>query len=124
LFCSVLALHPKAPPLFAIDNFDQALNPRTARDFTALFCEWLLDNDAAGLEGRQALLTTHNPLVLDGLPLHNDRVRLFAVDRNKRGHTVVNRVVVDKRLLESAESGTPLSQQWVNGHFGGVPSGV
>ncbi len=119
LFYSVLALHPKAPRLFAIDNFDQALNPRTAREFTRTFCQWLTNQ-----KDRQVLLTTHNPLVLDGLPLQDDRVRLFAVDRSKRGHTVVNRVMVDEKLLEAAEKGVPLSQQWVMGHFGGVPSSV
>ena len=119
LFYTVLALHPKAPHLFAIDNFDQALNPRTARDFTRMFCQWLMEQ-----KDRQVLLTTHNPLVLDGLPLHDDRVRLFAVDRSKRGHTVVKRVMVDERLLRAAKKGVPLSQQWVMGHFGGVPSSV
>lgn len=119
LFCSVLALHPKTPKLFAIDNFDQALNPRTARDFTRAFCRWLLVS-----QDRQVLLTTHNPLVLDGLPLSDDRIRLFAVDRTKRGHTVVSRVEVNDNLLKSAEKGIPLSQQWVMGHFGGVPSSI
>lgn len=119
LFCTVLALHPNTPKLFAIDNFDQALNPRTAREFTRKFCEWLTSQN-----DRQVLLTTHNPLVLDGLPLQDSRIRLFAVDRTKRGDTVVNRVEVSDILLKSAEKGIPLSQQWVNGHFGGVPSGV
>jgi predicted ATPase len=119
LFCSVLALHPNAPRLFAVDNFDQALNPRVAREFTRVFCDWLL-----AAENKQVLLTTHNPLVLDGLPLRDDRVRLFAVDRSKRGHTVVNRVHVTDAVESAADKGMPLSQQWVMGHFGGVPSGV
>ena len=117
LFCAVLALHPDTPKLFAIDNFDQALNPRTARDFTAMFCRWLLAS-----EDRQVLLTTHNPLVLDGLPLQDDRVRLFAVDRTKSGRTVIERVVVNDSLMRAAEKGVPLSQQWVMGHLGGVPA--
>lgn len=119
IFCSVLALHPSAPKVFAIDNFDQALNPRIARAFTLQFCDWLLDR-----QYRQVLLTTHNPIVLDGLPLRDDRVRLFAVDRSKSGQTVVNRVEVNDSMLNSAEKGIPLSQQWVMGNFGGVPSGV
>jgi len=119
LFCSILALHPKSPKLFAIDNFDQAPNPRVARDFARMFCKWLIENG-----DRQALLTTHNPLVLDGLPLQDERVRLFAVDRSKRGYTVVNRVEVTEAIIKSANEGLPLSQQWVMGHFGGVPPGV
>ena len=119
LFLSVLARHPDAPRLLAVDNFDHALNPRTARNFTAVYCRWLIEDGS-----RQVLLTTHNPLVLDGLPLQDDRVRLFAVDRSKRGHTIVNRVVVNEALIRAAEKGIPLSQQWVSGSFGGVPSGV
>jgi len=119
LFGAVLALHSKSPKLFAIDNFDQALNPRTARDFACMFCQWLLDS-----ADRQVLLTTHNPLVLDGLPLGDERVRLFAVDRSKRGYTVVSRVEIDKKLLAAAKRGVPLSQLWVNGSFGGVPPSV
>lgn len=119
LFCAVLALHTETPKLFAIDNFDQALNPRTARDFTAMFSRWLLAS-----EDRQVLLTTHNPLVLDGLPLQDDRVRLFAVDRTKSGRTVIERVVVNDSLMRAAEKGVPLSQQWVMGSFGGVPPSV
>ena len=119
LYYAILALHPSSPKLFAIDNFDQALNPRIARDFTRRFCAWITEDS-----NRQVLLTTHNPLVLDGLPLQDDRVRLFAVDRSKQGKTVVRRVIVDDMLLSAAEKGTPLSQAWVNGYFGGVPSNV
>ena len=119
LYYAVLALHPSSPKLFAIDNFDQALNPRVARDFTRRFCRFILEDG-----GRQVLLTTHNPLVLDGLPLQDDRVRLFAVDRSKQGKTIVRRVVVDEALLAAAKKGTPLSQAWVDGHFGGVPNNV
>jgi energy-coupling factor transporter ATP-binding protein EcfA2 len=119
LYYSVLALHPSSPKFFAVDNFDQALNPRTAREFTREFCTWIMAD-----ESRQVLLTTHNPLVLDGLPLQDDRVRLFAVERSKQGKTSVRRVVMDEVLLSAAQKGTPLSQAWVNGHFGGVPPNV
>ncbi|MCD4738256.1 MAG: AAA family ATPase [Anaerolineae bacterium] len=59
LFVLVLALHPRTPRLFAIDNFDQAMHPRLARAVTRLFCRLMLASDPP----RQALLTTHNPLV-------------------------------------------------------------
>lgn len=119
LFCAVLALHQGAPKLFAIDNFDQALNPRMARELARLFCDWLLLSN-----NRQVLLTTHNPLVLDGLPLRDQRVRLFAVDRNLKGQTVVQRVQVTPSMIELSKTGTPLSQQWVMGYIKGVPNGV
>lgn len=118
LFCAILALHRKSPRIFAIDNFDQALNPRLARTMTTHFCNWILDSE------RQVLLTTHNPLVLDGLPLLDDKVRLFAVDRSLTGRTVVTRVEVTSRMIRASQAGTPLSVQWVTGNFGGVPSNV
>lgn len=119
LFAGVLALHANAPQVFAIDNFDQALSPRLARALSRWFGDVVRERAAS-----QVLITTHNPLVLDGLPLLDDSVRLFAVDRDLAGRTVVNRVEVSPQMLERSRSGTPLSQQWVMGHLGGVPAGV
>jgi hypothetical protein len=115
LFSAVLAGHPMSPGLLAVDNFDAALNPRLVRALTRDLSGWVLGN------GRQLLLTCHNPMVLDGLDISDDRVRLFAVDRSSKGVTVVKRVIVDKPLLEKAEAGWPLSRLWVSGHLGGVP---
>ena len=117
LFAAILALHPKAPRFLALDNFDQALNPRMAMRLSSNFCDWVLKT-----EKRQVLLTSHSPAVLDGLPLKDDRVRLFTVDRNTHGHTVVNRVELTDRLLSKAEQGWTLSRLWVNGLIGGVPN--
>ncbi len=117
LFLTVLAAHPQAPPLLAIDNVDQALNPRLARAVMGRISEWALEDGG----NRQLLLTSHNPLLLDGLPLQNDRIRLFTVARSNKGRTVVHRVEVDERLLERAREGWPLSRLWVQGHLGGVP---
>jgi energy-coupling factor transporter ATP-binding protein EcfA2 len=119
LFISVLVRHPDAPPVLAVDNFDHALNPRLARALTRKVCEWVTVD-----RNRQLLLTSHNPLVLDGLPLQNNDVRLFTVERSRQGKTVVGRVVVDEQLLQAADDGIPLSQQWVMGTFGGVPSNI
>ncbi len=118
LFAAVLALHPKSPRLFAIDNVDQALNPRLAMRLSSAFCNWVLKSKA----GRQVLLTSHNPAVLDGLPLRDDRVRLFTVDRDTRGHTVVKRVEPNEKLLGKEKDGWTLSRMWVNGLIGGVPN--
>jgi len=119
LFNAVMALHPLAPPLAAIDNADHGLNPRLARRLMECMCTWTL----AFPEERQLLLTTHNPLVLDGLPLRDSRVRLFTVDRSSKGHTTVNPVVLDDRLRTMADEGWTLSRLWVMGHLGGgVPN--
>ena len=116
LFMTVLVHHPQAPSVLAVDNFDHALNPRLAKALTRQICEWVSSKD-----NRQLLLTSHNPLVLDGLPLQDDNVRLFTVERSNKGKTVVRRVGVSPELLEQAKNGVPLSQQWVMGTFGGVP---
>lgn len=119
LFMLVLALHPKAPKFFAVDNFGQALNPRLERALSRLFCQAILGSDSS----RQVLLTTHNPLVLDGLNLRDERIRLFAVERNQstNGATKITRVELSENVLKQAETGTPLSQMWVMGLLGGVP---
>jgi energy-coupling factor transporter ATP-binding protein EcfA2 len=117
LFVLVLALHPRSPRLFAIDNFDQSMHPRLARATARLFCQQMLQTDPP----RQALLTTHNPLVLDGLDLRDDRIRLFAVERNTQGATEVHRVQVSDEILQATQEGLSLSNLWVMGRLGGVP---
>jgi predicted ATPase len=119
LFMAVLVNHGHCPPVLAVDNFDHGLNPRLAKALTRKVCEWV----SVG-RNRQFLLTSHNPLVLDGLPLRDDSVRLFAVERSRRGKTVVSRIEVGETLLEMADQGVPLSQQWVMGTFGGVPASL
>jgi predicted ATPase len=116
LFAAILATHPDSPKLLAIDNFDATLNPRLLRSLASKMVEWVLDRD------RQLLMTCHNPLVLDGLPLQDERVRLFAVDRSYGGMTVIRRVVVDNVLMAKAKEGWPLSRLWILGHLGGVPN--
>jgi hypothetical protein len=117
LFALVLAMHPDSPRLFAIDNFDQAMHPRLARATTRLFCQQMLKAEPT----RQALLTTHNPLVLDGLDLRDDRIRLFAVERDRKGTTQIYRVNVSDDVLEATQNGLSLSNLWIMGRLGGVP---
>jgi predicted ATPase len=117
LFTLVLALHPRAPRLLAIDNFDQAMHPLLARTLTRLFCEQVLASE----NQRQVLLTTHNPIVLDGLSLRDERIRLFTVDRPK-GMTQVKPIWVTESLLQDLEQDhVTLSELWVMGRLGGVP---
>lgn len=116
LFAAILAVHPDSPKFLAIDNFDATLNPRLVRSLSSKMVEWVLDRD------RQLLMTCHNPLVLDGLPLQDERVRLFAVDRSYGGMTVIRRVVVDEALMAKAKEGWPLSRLWILGYLGGVPN--
>ena len=117
LFLAVIAGHRSSPALCAVDNADHGLNPGLARSLFERLCQWYLNAD----KPRQILLTTHNPLVLDGLPLQDDRVRLFTVSRTDSGRTSVRRVVVNDTMLEKAEQGWSLSRLWVMGHLGGAP---
>ncbi len=116
LFHAVLAGHSNSPPILAVDNADHGLNPRLARSLLSAICDWYLNSPYS----RQIFLTTHNPLSLDGLPLQNDQVRLFAVARTEKGRTVINRIVLDEQLKSMAEKGWTLSRLWTMGHLGGV----
>ena len=111
LFVLTLSLHPYAPKAFAIDNFDQAMNPRLARATMKCFCENVIANN------KYAFVTTHNPLVLDGLDLLNPQIKLFTMDRTKNGFASITPVQVDEKLSTSS-----LSTLWLSGALGGVPN--
>ncbi len=117
LFLLTLVSHKNAPRVFAVDNFDHSLHPRLSAALTRLVANRVVKDGT-----RQVLATTHSPLVLDGLNLRDDRVRLFAVDRDRTGATRVTRVTLSSELLdESARSDLSLSRLWVMGRLGGVP---
>jgi predicted ATPase len=117
LFCAILCLSPHAPTLFAIDNLDQALNPRLVGRLTARISGWLARNDRQ----RQLLFTAHNPAVLDGLDLADPDIRLFAVERNSAGHTVIRRIELSAELMQLNQQ-YPLSRLWLMGNLGAVPN--
>lgn len=118
LFLAVLAVHPRAPLFFSIDNADHGLNPGLAKAVFGRFSEWLLHSE----HPRQVLLTTHNPAVLDGLPLQDDRVRLFVVDRDNKGRTVVKRIEFTPKIKKMADKGWTLSRLWTGNYIGGMPN--
>jgi hypothetical protein len=113
----VLAMHAQSPHTFAVDNFDQALNPLAARALATVFSAEILESK------RQVLLTTHNPHVLDGLPLDDDRVRLFRVERKRDGKTDVRRVPVKNLArLKQKHGQNAVSRMWTEGRIGGLPN--
>ena len=112
LFMLTLAMHPDVPGMFAIDSFDHALNPRLAKRITEIFSQLIIES------GKTVFMTTHNPLVLDGLNLADERIRLFAINKNKYGYAELNRIQFSQKLLETGQS---LSRLWINGLLGGVP---
>lgn len=134
LFCALLCLSPHSPELFAVDNLDQALNPRLAAKLVGKLGGWLsrvrqtaprvlemLGEPKGEPIMRQLLFTAHNPAVLDGLDLENPEIRLFAVERSNKGHTCVHRVKMTPELAKLNEE-YPLSRLWMMGHLGAVPN--
>ena len=111
LFYLVLMISKSTPDFFAIDNFDSGLNPRLCR---------ALMKELPGLAreyGKQVILTTHNPALLDGIRLGDEATCLYAVERSDSGSTLVDEIRVKPR----SESRMKLSEMWMNGMIGGVP---
>jgi len=113
LFAFALLFHPRTPRFFAIENIDHALHPRLSRALVRKMAEYTAS------QRKQVILTTHNPLVLDGLPLADDGVRLFIVDRTESGQSKITRVVYTDAIKKAEEQGLTLSQLWVQGALGG-----
>ncbi len=70
----------------------------------------------------QWLATTHNAAALDGLPLDDDRVRLFVVERNSQGHTEARRIDLAAALAARPDDSWTLSRMWTAGLIGGLPN--
>jgi predicted ATPase len=118
LFCAVLFLHPRSPHCLAVDNMDQTLNPRLAQRLMEAVCTW---SNRANVK-RQWLVTVHNPAVLDGIPLDDPGVKLYTVDRNDSGHTVIRPIDLETAAGQRPGPDWTLSRMWMNGLLGGVPN--
>lgn len=101
------------PRFFAVDNVDTSLNPK--------LCEALMRRLAAlaKVHGKQVLLTTHNPAILDGLDLGDPEHRLFVVSRGPGGQTRVRRF----ETKPSSDKPRRLSELFLSGALGGLPKG-
>ena len=108
LFYLTLFISDETPKFFAIDNIDNAMNPKLGSELVNLLSKLAKAHD------KQVILTTHNPSVLDGLELSDDDQRLFVVSRNKSGHTKVLRVPY-------RETDERLSARFIRGSIGGLP---
>ncbi len=99
------------PNFFAIDNIDASLNPK--------MCMALIKQLAklAETNNKQAILTTHNPAILDGLNLNDDNQRLFVISRNIHGYTRI------KRIAKPEGKNLKLSDMFMSGSLGGLPQG-
>ncbi|KAF0240345.1 MAG: ATPase, partial [bacterium] len=113
LFYFCLFVSNLTPKFFAIDNIDASLNPK--------LCSELVKRLAVLAEkyDKQAIFTTHNPAVLDGLNLDDEEQKLFIVYRNSLGHTKV-RPFSKPKPLEGNEP-VRLSEAFLRGYIGGLP---
>lgn len=112
LFYMTLFISRKTPDFFAIDNIENGLNPRLCRFLMKKICELAVKN------GKQVLITTHNPAILDGLNLNDGSQRLYVVTRNDEGKTQAKRIQTKE---QTSEQRMMLSEMWMKGLIGGVP---
>ena len=112
LFYLTLFISRKTPDFFAIDNIENGLNPRLCRFLMKKICELAVKN------GKQVLITTHNPAILDGLNLSDGSQRLYVVTRNDEGKTQAKRIQTKE---QTSEQRMMLSEMWMKGLIGGVP---
>ena len=112
---------PITPDFFAVDNIDASLNPKLCRKLIELLAKAAKENH------KQAILTTHNPAVLDGIDIFNNEHRLFVVERNDKGRTECRRILPPKGMTrkkwEETYFGMRLSEIWLSGAIGGLPTG-
>ena len=113
MFYFALFVSDDTPKFFAIDNIENALNPKLC---TRLIQELV---ELAKKYDKQVIFTTHNPAILDGLDLNDDEQRLFVIYRNIYGHTKAERIFAPQPLED--EDPIPLSEAFMNGYIGGLP---
>jgi predicted ATPase len=111
-FYLALFISQKTPTFFAIDNIETCLNPRICRTLLKELIQLAKANH------KQVLITTHNPSVLDGLNLHDDEQKLFVVSRNDEGKTQTKHI----RLKPKSDERLKLSEMWMRGYLGGLPT--
>ena len=112
LFYLTLFISKETPKFFAIDNIDNALNPKLAADLMPILAR------LAEKHGKQVIFTTHNPAILDGLNLNDPEQRLFVISRNAIGHTKALRI--EKKPMSSNGQSYKLSEQFLRGYIGGL----
>jgi len=123
LFVLVLIAHKESPNIFALDNVDNALNPGLVRKLMEKIVT-ILNNDNHCK--KQIFFTTHNPSTLDAIDLFNDDHRLIVASRSSDGQSIFTRVSPPKGMTrerwEDEFYGMKLSEIWLSGAIGGMPT--
>ncbi len=117
LFYLALFISKRTPKFFAIDNIEMALNPYMCTVLMEELVQLAKKND------KQVLIATHSPTILDGLNLHDDEVRLFAVSRNLKGHTKVERIKLKPDAQVNGHK-LKLSELWTRNYLGALPQHI
>lgn len=113
LFYFTLLISPDTPTFFALENIETSLNPRLCE---ALIRELVV---LAKKHNKQVILTTHNPALLDGLELTDPEQKLFAIERDRHGHTRAIPIEAPKEIKGMPP--TRLSDSFRRGAIGGLP---
>jgi len=119
----VLLIHPKAPNIFAIDNIDSALNPGLISSMMEQIFQLLDDHPE-----KQLFITTHHPTTLDCIDIFNPNHKLFVVERMQDGQTVTKPILppegMTREMWNSDFGGMKLSDIWLSGALGGIPTRI
>lgn len=113
LFYFTALMSWRTPRFFALDNVDNALNPKLCSALMRQIVELARKYD------KQVICTTHNPAILDGLNINDDDQRLYTVQRDEDGHTTINRV--RPPTPQPGKAPTKLSAAFLAGNIGGLP---
>lgn len=116
LFYLTLFISDYTPKFFAIDNIDNALNPRLCQKLIEVLVKLAKKHD------KQVIFTTHNPSILDGLDLDDPEQKLYAIFRNKSGHTKAKPVEAPKAV--NGQIPVRLSEAFLRGYIGGLPKNI
>lgn len=123
LFVLILIAHKNSPNIFALDNVDSALNPGLVRKLIEKIVLFLSSEKHCQ---KQIFLTTHNPCTLDALDLFNEEHRLIVASRSADGQSIFTRIAPPKdmtrEMWEEQYFGMKLSEIWLSGAFGGMPT--
>ena len=126
LFIALLLAHKDSPRYFALDNVDNALNPRMTRLMLEKVIEIVdrVHKYKFDFGPKQIFLTSHNPTSLDAFDLFNPDQRIFIVNRDREGSTCVTRLEAPSGMNRNEwtiqAQGKNLSQLWLEDKIEGI----